>query len=149
MNSTDRGGVSSPENTNSAHPLNVAIGERVRRLRPGMGWSQQRLAETCGTFGPSQLGMLERGDRPWMPEHLAVVAAALEVDVADLVSDRTAARPAEPPLTPNERALLESYRAGGPKGALAALLPQLQNLPIPGTYPQPARGRPRGRKSPP
>jgi|HubBroStandDraft_1064217.scaffolds.fasta_scaffold121352_2 ribosome-binding protein aMBF1 (putative translation factor) len=71
-----------------AEPLSDAtreLGRRIRARREALGKSQERLADSCGlhwTF----VGQVERGRRNLSFHNLLRLAAALEVDPAELVS---------------------------------------------------------------
>lgn len=60
------------------------MNNRIKDLRKEKGWSQQRLAEACGTSN-QMIGYLERGDRGLTVEWMQKIASALEVDPAELL----------------------------------------------------------------
>jgi transcriptional regulator with XRE-family HTH domain len=71
------------------------LGRRIRARREELGKSQERLAEACGlhwTF----VGQVERGRRNLSFHNLLRIAAALNLDPADLV--RGLAPPTRPGL---------------------------------------------------
>jgi transcriptional regulator with XRE-family HTH domain len=69
------------------------FGLRVRKLRLGRGLSQEKLAELAGIHR-TYVGSLERGERNVALMNIVRVAAALDVDPADLVHGL---RPDTPP----------------------------------------------------
>jgi transcriptional regulator with XRE-family HTH domain len=73
--------------------VTVDFGLRVRKLRQGRGLSQEKLAELAGIHR-TYVGSLERGERNVALMNIVRVAAALDVDPADLVHGL---RPDTPP----------------------------------------------------
>jgi transcriptional regulator with XRE-family HTH domain len=71
----------------TAEPLSPAtqiFGERIRARRHELGWSQERLADTCGlhwTF----VGQVERGRRNIALHNILKLAQALQIDPGELV----------------------------------------------------------------
>lgn len=60
-----------------------ALGKRIRELRQKRGWSQEYLAELAGTHRTYMWG-IERGVRNPSLRHLAQIANALGVSIAEL-----------------------------------------------------------------
>ncbi len=60
------------------------FGERVRARRLELGKSQEQLADDCGLHW-SYVGQVERGRRNLSLHNILKIAAALELDPADLV----------------------------------------------------------------
>lgn len=60
-----------------------ALGNRIRSLRKGRGWSQEHLADEANMHRTYLWG-IERGVRNPSLRHLAQIADALEVSVASL-----------------------------------------------------------------
>lgn len=56
---------------------------RIQELREAKGWSQQDLADATGTTG-QQIGRLEAGKRKLTVDWMIRLAAALQVNMADL-----------------------------------------------------------------
>ena len=61
----------------------IEFGQRVRALRRGRGWSQERLAEAAGLHR-NYIGGVERGERNIGLDNVYALAAALGVTVRDL-----------------------------------------------------------------
>ncbi|ACL59108.1 helix-turn-helix domain-containing protein [Methylobacterium nodulans] len=81
-----------------------SLGERIQRRRRRLGILQSELARAIG-YGPGAISRFERGHR--VPkEVLPRLAAALQVDVGDLLADAAAIEPSR-----EERELLRAYRA--------------------------------------
>jgi transcriptional regulator with XRE-family HTH domain len=59
------------------------LGKRIRQLRNAKGWSQEQLAEQAGMHRTYMWG-IEQGLRNPSVRHLAQVADALNVSIADL-----------------------------------------------------------------
>lgn len=70
--------------TNAENALLRTFGDRVRSRREALGLSQERLAEIAGLHR-NYVGSLERGERNVALVNITKLAAALEVDPADLV----------------------------------------------------------------
>ncbi len=62
----------------------AALGQRIRELRKGRGWSQYEIAQHAG-LSPSYLAELERGGRNPSLETILNIAAALNVSAGYLV----------------------------------------------------------------
>jgi transcriptional regulator with XRE-family HTH domain len=62
------------------------LANRVRVLRAGLGWSQERLAEESGV-DRTTIGRLESARRGTTADTLWAVADAFGIPLADLVSD--------------------------------------------------------------
>jgi transcriptional regulator with XRE-family HTH domain len=60
------------------------LGERIRELRTGKGYSQEYLALECGVPS-SQIGRMERGEVNASISYLPLIANALGVSVKKLV----------------------------------------------------------------
>ena len=60
-----------------------ALGARIRELRQARGWSQEHLAELASVHRTYMWG-IERGVRNPSLRHLAQIANALGVPIADL-----------------------------------------------------------------
>ena len=70
----------------SIHPVDLLVGQRVRFLRLGCGMSQTGLASHLGlTF--QQVQKYEKGTNRISASKLVEIAQALSVDVSDLFSD--------------------------------------------------------------
>lgn len=63
-----------------------ALGKRIRELRDGKGWSQERLAEAA-YLDRSYLAGIEVGARNPSVRSLLKIANALKVQVRDLFSE--------------------------------------------------------------
>jgi putative transcriptional regulator len=61
----------------------MSVGEEVKRLRQGKGWTQEQLAVYAGSSQPT-VNLLEAGKRNPSAATLEKVARALEVEVVDL-----------------------------------------------------------------
>src|SRR5579863_9653456 len=88
-------------------PIDVAVGERIRRRRRYLGFSQTGVAARIGvTF--QQLQKYERGRNRVSTSTLVRLAEALETTVAELVGEATPAVPVirADMLTPEARELL-------------------------------------------
>lgn len=62
------------------------LGKRIRERRKLRGWSQEQLAD-CAGVDRSYVGGIERGERNITFTMLCQLAKALEITVADLVTD--------------------------------------------------------------
>lgn len=62
------------------------FGERVRDRRTELGLSQEKAADSCGIHW-SQLGKVERGQRSLRLETIVKIAAGLDIDAGELVSE--------------------------------------------------------------
>lgn len=60
------------------------FGARVRARRALLGWSQERLGDVCDIHW-SMIGQIERGQRNVGLHNILKLAAALEIDPAELV----------------------------------------------------------------
>jgi transcriptional regulator with XRE-family HTH domain len=65
-------------------PLHVAFGARLRQVRVQRGLSQEDLANVSGLHR-TYVGGIERGERNPSLTNIGRLAAALDVDMADLV----------------------------------------------------------------
>jgi transcriptional regulator with XRE-family HTH domain len=73
----------------------MSIGQEIRRLREARGWSQAKLAGGAD-MGVSGISQIETGARNPSAVTLAKIAAALEVEVADLFPKEQAPLPLNP-----------------------------------------------------
>lgn len=81
--------VASVQNERSKPALNETtreFGERVRNRRVTLGLSQEAAAVRCGIHW-TQLGKVERGQRSLRLETIVKIAAGLDIDAGDLVSN--------------------------------------------------------------
>ncbi len=62
------------------------FGERVRDRRTALGLSQEAAAVRCGIHW-TQLGKVERGQRSLRLETIMKIAAGLDIDAGELVSE--------------------------------------------------------------
>ncbi|MCV7384396.1 helix-turn-helix transcriptional regulator [Mycolicibacter longobardus] len=62
------------------------FGERVRDRRMALGLSQEAAAVRCGVHW-TQFGKVERGQRSLRLETIVKIAAGLEIDAGELVSN--------------------------------------------------------------
>ena len=65
--------------------IRLVLARNVRRLRRGRGWSQEQLADRCGLHR-TYVGAVERGERNLSLDSMARLAAALDTDVAALLT---------------------------------------------------------------
>lgn len=63
--------------------IKTFFGNRVRQLRKDRGWSQEDFAYRVG-LDRSYIGGVERGERNISLENIELVAAALQVSLAEL-----------------------------------------------------------------
>jgi transcriptional regulator with XRE-family HTH domain len=68
------------------NPTSAAFGARVRALREGLGWSQERLAREAGVSRDA-ISILELGKRDVRLTNVVRLAAALQCSAGDLVND--------------------------------------------------------------
>lgn len=61
-----------------------SVGENIRRLRNGRGWTQEELAERSGL---SSVKMIETGRRTGLVGSLRKIALALDVPLAEIVAE--------------------------------------------------------------
>lgn len=61
----------------------VLLGMRIRKLRGGLGISQEEFAERCG-FDRTYISMIERGKRNMSFSNLSKIASGLDVSVSQL-----------------------------------------------------------------
>ncbi len=69
-----------------AHRGRAHLGERIRRFRQRVGWTQEELAKRAG-MGRVTLSRLESGDQSPRYRTLVALAKALGVSVSDLLVD--------------------------------------------------------------
>jgi len=62
----------------------ATLGDRIRKARQGLDWSQERLAEESGLHW-TYVSSIERGERNVSLRNILKVAQALGVDPADLM----------------------------------------------------------------
>lgn len=67
--------------------IKIFFGNRVRQLRKDRGWSQEDFAFRVG-LDRSYIGGVERGERNISLENIELVAAALQVSLAELFKGR-------------------------------------------------------------
>ena len=67
--------------------IKTFFGNRVRQLRKDRGWSQEDFAFRVG-LDRSYIGGVERGERNISLENIELVAAALQVSLAELFKGR-------------------------------------------------------------
>jgi len=67
------------------HPLQRALGERVRQLRLKRGYSQEHFADRCGVHR-TFMGTIERGETNISFQNLAKLASGLNVTLSTLLS---------------------------------------------------------------
>lgn len=91
--------------------LKEEIGRRIRGARDRQGWSLEELANRTGWLKKSRISNYEQGTRTPGPEEAMALGKALGVSAAWIlcVDDESG-----PP--PDERALLEKYRASDERG---------------------------------
>jgi transcriptional regulator with XRE-family HTH domain len=63
----------------------LAFGGNIRRVRESRGWSQEQLAEMSGLHR-TYVGSVERGERNISLDNIWVLADALHVAPADLIT---------------------------------------------------------------
>jgi transcriptional regulator with XRE-family HTH domain len=68
------------------------VASNVRRLRAARGWSQEDLADHCGLHR-TYVGAIERSERNLTLATLERLAAALEVEPTELLSEPRRGRP--------------------------------------------------------
>jgi ribosome-binding protein aMBF1 (putative translation factor) len=68
------------------NPTTRVFGERVRDRRLSLGLSQEAAAVRCGIHW-TQLGKVERGQRSLRLETIVKIAAGLDIDAGQLVSN--------------------------------------------------------------
>ena len=67
------------------HPLQKALGDRVRQLRLKRGYSQEHFADQCGVHR-TFMGTIERGETNISFQNLAKLASGLNVTLSTLLS---------------------------------------------------------------
>jgi transcriptional regulator with XRE-family HTH domain len=114
------------------HPIDLAVGARIRLTRKARGVSQQALADAVGlTF--QQIQKYERGANRVSASKLAEIATCLQVSVAELFGDGAAASGLTDELAgllgaPGALELLKTY-GRLPRSQQAALVEFLATLP--------------------
>lgn len=63
--------------------IRILLGQRVRELRKGMGWSQEELGERANLH-PTYVGGIERGERNVSLDNLNKLAAAFGLSLGEL-----------------------------------------------------------------
>ena len=95
--------VNAPIETDSPHPLDVALGFRIRQRRRELRFSQDRLARRIGiTF--QQVQKYEHGTNRVSFSRLAEIAQALQCSLTDLIGDLAQHSPSS--LTINRVAMM-------------------------------------------
>lgn len=64
------------------YPVQIAFGQRVRRLREAKGWTQEELAEKADIHR-TYLGGIERGLRNVALRNIAKIAQAFELSLSE------------------------------------------------------------------
>lgn len=72
---------------------NDTLGARIARLRKQAGLNQRNLAEACGWASQSRVGNYEKNTRLPSIDDLKLIAAALNVTLAELAGDDAAGEP--------------------------------------------------------
>lgn len=72
--------------THQQHPILVALGDAIRRVRLSKGISQERLA-LLAEVDRSYMGRIERGDNNVATLTLARIARALDISIAKLMKE--------------------------------------------------------------
>lgn len=65
----------------------MKTGEKIRLLRERKGWSQEELAKAVGYVSRSSISKIESGDSDPSQKMLKRIAAALDIQASDLISD--------------------------------------------------------------
>lgn len=78
--------VSDEQSKPALNETTRVFGERVRDRRLALGLSQEAAAVRCGIHW-TQLGKVERGQRSLRLETIVKIAAGLDTDAGDLVSN--------------------------------------------------------------
>jgi len=68
--------------------VNKQIGEKIRRIRAGKGYSQANIAEDLG-ITPGAYAKIERGETDASANRLLQIAKILEVNITDFFTDPT------------------------------------------------------------
>lgn len=68
---------------NAMNAILEALGDRIRELRTGKGWSQEAFADECG-INRSHMGEVERGETNLTFSTLYYITQKLEVSVSAL-----------------------------------------------------------------
>jgi transcriptional regulator with XRE-family HTH domain len=63
--------------------IQTALGERIRKLRKALEWSQERLAESSGMHW-TYIGQVERGERNLTLQSIQAIAKALNLKISEL-----------------------------------------------------------------
>lgn len=118
-------------NTSSAEvgtsPIGTAIGAEMRRLRTGLGWRREEVAEKLGVT-ENYVGMLERGERVPGIEILVKIADRMGTTISALLGER-----GDDPWTCEALALLHSIPEQARAPALAMLRGLVSMRATPGT----------------
>jgi transcriptional regulator with XRE-family HTH domain len=72
---------------NGPHPLDVALGARIRLRRKELGLSQEDLGKLCGDITFQQVQKYEHGANRVSFSRLVQIAATLQCSVSSLISD--------------------------------------------------------------
>lgn len=90
------------------------VGERLRAFREKNGLSQRDLAKKSGVSGPL-ISIYETGKNEPSLENLIALAEALRITINDLTGYPDAREPSAPPLTPEQKSILEAMDALTPE----------------------------------
>lgn len=72
------------------------VGERIRKRRKTMGFSQEKFAYAAG-LDRSYMGAIERGERNITFGTMSVISVSLKCGMADLLDGLPSCRDGEPP----------------------------------------------------
>ena len=87
------------------------IGERIRELREGAGFTQNKLAD-CAGVSQTHLRRVERGEADITDGHLRLISGALQISLKDFFNvndDAEDLTAAIANLSPRQRQLLLSF----------------------------------------
>ncbi|WP_339615222.1 helix-turn-helix transcriptional regulator [uncultured Gilvimarinus sp.] len=95
------------------------MGERLKEERERLGWSQQKLADTCGVTMRSQRNY-EKSERHPDANYIAALAA-VGLNVMYILTGKLSydLAPTTEPLSVRERHLLDNYRGSNEEGRRA------------------------------
>ncbi len=63
--------------------IRILLGQKIRKLRQEMGWSQEKLGERANLH-PTYVGGIERGERNVSLENLSRLATAFDLSLSEL-----------------------------------------------------------------